>query len=571
MKLKLALSKAVLLSFLIASLSGCAYKNINDTIAKADNTANQTTRIASGMRNQRSDIDSGFTIKNGVWVDTQVVEQKSMQNIPAALNRPCTYAPKMPISFFDAIETISSNCGVAIRLTPDAVGLLSSVSTASVPVSGSPSTQIPAPPEIPGNVTLPPVPNGNTGLTTSYSSRPSSVQNFKFSYQGTLAGVMDRLTSLAGLFYHYDDSTGITVSYIDSKTFSIMAMPSATETATRVTAGTSTSTGASGGASGSSSSSSGGVSGDSGSNSSTSSSIKSDLLADIEKNLRSLLTPNVGRLQLSASTGNVTVTDTPAALQRIGRYVDNENKKITQQVLLNVKILSVTLKDTDELGVNMDLVYKSMSGKWGFNITNAFSSVSTGLTSGSIKIIDPNDRFSGTSALISALSEQGKVSVVTSPSITTLNLQPAPVQVARTTSYLAERSTTTSANVGSQTSLTPGAVTTGFNMTLLPYIMPDTRDLLLQYTINLSSLIQIRKIGTDTDGIEMPEVDSRVFSQRVKLRSGQTLVMAGYEQAADTGNKSGIGGASFWGLGGERNRNSQRDVIVIVITPVILG
>ncbi|QTP13352.1 PilN family type IVB pilus formation outer membrane protein [Serratia symbiotica] len=570
MKLKKNMYKAGLLSLVIAYLSGCAYKNINDTIAKAGRNADQASDIANGMRNQRSDADNGFSINSGIWVDQQVVEQKSSHSASPALNRPCTYAPKMPISFFEAIQTISSNCGIAIRLTPDAVAMLSPASSVSSPMGGSPSTQIPAPPEIPGSVTLPPVPNATSGMMSSYASRPSAAQDFRFTYQGNISGVMDRLTSLAGLYYTADDASGITVAYLDSKTFMLMAMPSATETATRVAAGTTTSTGISGGSSGGSSTSSG-VSGDSGSNSSTSSSIKSDLLTDIEKNLRSLLTPGVGRLQLSPSTGNATVTDTPAALERIGKYVDSENKKITQQVLLNVKILSVTLKDTDELGVNMDLVYKSMSGKWGFNITNAFSSVGTGLTSGSINIIDPNDRFSGSSALISALSEQGKVSVVTSPSITTLNLQPAPVQVARTTSYLAERSTTTSANVGSETSLTPGSVTTGFNMTLLPYIMPENRELLLQYTINLSSLIQIRKIGTDTDGIEMPEVDSRIFSQRVKLRSGQTLVMAGYEQAADTGNKSGIGDASFWGLGGERNRNSQRDVIVIVITPVILN
>lgn len=571
MKAKYLISKAGLLSLIITSLSGCAYKNINDTMNKAGHTGEQATDTLNNMRNQRSMGDSGFNINSGAWVDMQPIEQKSVQNLPAALNRPCTYAPKMPVSFFDAVEIISSSCGVQIRLTPDAVALVSPAATLNAPVGGSPLSQIPAPPEIPGNVTLPPVPNASAGLTSAaYSTRPASGQDFKFTYQGNVNGVMDRLTSLAGLYWHFDDASGITVSYVDSRTFPIMAMPSATETATTVRAGASTSSGTSGGMAGSSSSSSG-VNGESGSNSSTSSSIKSDLLGDIEKNLRSLLTPGVGRLQLSASTGNVTVTDTPAALQRIGRYVDSENKKITQQVLLNVKILSVTLKDTDELGVNMDLVYKSMSGKWGFNITNAFSNVASNVTSGSINIIDPSDRFSGTSALISALSEQGKVSVVTSPSITTLNLQPAPVQVARTTSYLAGRSTTNSANVGSETSLTPGSVTTGFNMTLLPYIMPETRELLLQYTINLSSLLQIRKVGTDDNQIEMPEVDSRIFSQRVKLRSGQTLVMAGYEQAADNGTKQGIGDASFFGLGGARNRASQRDVIVVVITPVILN
>lgn len=283
-----------------------------------------------------------------------------------------------------------------------------------------------------------------------------------------------------------------------------------------------------------------------------------------------MLTPNVGRLSMSPSTGNVTITDTPEVLKRVKTFIASENIKITQQVLLNVKILSVSLKDLDDLGLDWNVIYKSMSGKWGINLKNAFSDLATNATSGSISILDPNSQFDGTTMLIKALSEQGKVSVVTSPSITTLNLQPAPVQVSRQTSYLASRSTTSTTNAGTETSLTPGTVTTGFNMSLLPAIIPDTRDLLLQYNINLSSLIQIRKIGTENNQIEMPDTDSRIFSQQVKLRSGETLVISGFEQTADNANKSGVGDAEFWGFGGARSRNSTRDIIVVIITPVLL-
>jgi type IVB pilus formation R64 PilN family outer membrane protein len=572
MKTKHNYVKLVSLSLFFSFLSGCAYKNINDTIAKVDRNDKTSSAILNNLQNKRSSSDDNFNIDSGVWVDTQPIEMKPNTSLPAVLNRPCTFAPKSGINFFDAIQIISSTCGVPIKMTPDAVNELSGSSMSTNQISNGAASAIPAPPEIPGSVTLPPVPgkgNSSSNSETTYSTTAMS-QDFRFNYTGNVSGVMDRLTSLAGLYWRYDDAPEITVSYIDTRTFSVLAMPSATETATTVRAGASTSTGTSSSLSNTGSTTSSGVSGDSGSNSSTSSSIKSDLLSDIEKNLRSMLTPGVGRLQLSASTGNVTVTDTPAALDRIKRYIDEENVKITRQVLLNVKILNVTLNDTDELGVNMDLVFKSMKGKWGFNVTNAFPNVSSDVTSGSVNILDPNDQFSGSSALISALSEQGKVSIVTSPSITTLNLQPAPVQVARQTSYLASSSTTTSANVGTETSLTPGSVTTGFNMTLLPYIIPDSRQLLLQYTINLSSLVQIRTVGPTGNQIEMPEVDSRIFSQRVKLKSGQTLVMAGYEQASDTGNKSGVGSASFWGLGGERNRTSAKDVIVVIITPVLL-
>jgi len=171
--------------------------------------------------------------------------------------------------------------------------------------------------------------------------------------------------------------------------------------------------------------------------------------------------------------------------------------------------------------------------------------------------------------LIQALSQQGSVSTITSPSITTLNLQPAPVQVARQTSYLASVTTTATAQVGSSTSLTPGTVTTGFNMNLLPYVMND-RQVLLQYSINLSALQRIRQVKSGDNMIEIPEVDNRIFSQKVRLKSGETLVLSGFEQSIDTGNTSGVGSAWNPLLGGGMNSERRRDVIVILINPLVL-
>lgn len=544
-------------------------------MSRVDSNHASAKGYLDSLHSANSGDDKSFSINKGVWVDKTPVEIAVNEQIPPALTCNIAYAPTVPVTIFDFVRYVSSECNVPIRLTSDVIMAFSG-STANQSTASSTGT-IPAPPVvgdptsgIPAGVSLPNVPGGGgqAASVTSVGGGSVGAKLFTVSYQGLLKGGLDRVTGITGLSWKYDKKEGIVISYLDTQTFAIAAMASITATTTNVKAGTSTSMSSGSNSVGSNTDS--GVGGNSGTDTTTNVSMKNDLMGDIEKTLRSMLTPGIGRLSMSPSTGSVTVTDTQQTLGHISEYLRNTNNKITKQIVFNVKVLSITLKDTDELGLDIDAVYKSLQGKWGFNISNNFASVSSNLTSFAGTVNDPNSRFNGTSAIIKALSEQGKVSVVTSPSVTTLNLQPAPVQVARQTSYLAQRSVTTTANVGSESALTPGTVTTGFNMTLLPSILDESRDIILQYNINMSTLLDIRTIGETNNQIEVPEVDSRVFSQRVRVHSGETLVISGFEQTADNGKKAGVGDSSWWGFGGQRSRTSNKDVIVVIITPVIV-
>ncbi|MEZ1459349.1 PilN family type IVB pilus formation outer membrane protein, partial [Pseudomonas aeruginosa] len=65
-------------------------------------------------------------------------------------------------------------------------------------------------------------------------------------------------------------------------------------------------------------------------------------------------------MSLSRATGTLTVTDRPEVLNRVQQLVNRENESITKQVLLNVNVLSVALTDKDQLGIDWNLVYKSL-------------------------------------------------------------------------------------------------------------------------------------------------------------------------------------------------------------------
>jgi type IVB pilus formation R64 PilN family outer membrane protein len=379
-------------------------------------------------------------------------------------------------------------------------------------------------------------------------------------------------TAQLGLSWKYtaDDNT-VSIYSLDTKTFSIFAFADETDMSSMVKSGTTSSSGTSG-SGGGGGGDSGGVSGESGSSQSTAVTLKTSIIKDMENAIKAMLT-STGKMSMASSTGTVTVTDRPEVLSRIGRYLDAENKKLTQQILLNVKVFSVTLTDKDSAGIDWNLVYKAASATTGFKMSNGFTTgMDTSAVTGNVGVLD--GAFAGSTAIIKALSQQGKVSVVTSPSVTTLNLQPVPVQVARQTGYVASISTTNTANIGSTSSITPGTVTTGFNMDLLPSVMPN-KELLLKYSINISSLIRIRSVsggGADDETashIEVPELDNRIFSQKVRLKSGSTLILSGFDQTSESANKSGVGSSWNMLMGGGASRETNRDVIVVMITPVI--
>jgi len=513
--------------------------------------ANTTTAsgYAQAMRGGNA-VVPGDTVK--VIDDAFYVE-------PIALDAPeppdcdLTYAPQMPLSVMQFAQTVSKDCAIPVRVSADAQAALRTEAQ-----SAQTSAVIPPPP----GVTLPPA-------ATRREFSDVRADRIELQYTGPLTGLLDAVTARLGLSWRYRDNA-VTIYHIDTRTYSIASLPTTTHMDAVVTAGTTSAAGLSGGGAsgGASGSTNGGLSGSSGSTQTTTVALNSDPSADLTKAVEAMLTRDVGRAFLSTSTQTLTVTDTPDVLDRVGLMVDDRNTFSTRQVLLNVKVLSVTTNASDEYGIDWNLIYTDIARSTGVGIARSFTT-SSEATAGSINILQ-GSRFDGSQLVLKALSKTGNVSILTQPSVTTLNMEAVPVQVAKQTSFLASTSTTQTANVGSTSALTPGTVTTGFNMTLLPYIMDDAKTVLLQFSVNLSTLNNIRRVSSGENAIEIPEVDSRIFSQKVRLQSGETLVLSGFEQSITSADRSGTGSPWNFLFGGGASASKKRDVLVVLITPVVM-
>jgi len=115
-----------------------------------------------------------------------------------------------------------------------------------------------------------------------------------------------------------------------------------------------------------------------------------------------------------------------------------------------------------------------------------------------------------------------------------------------------------------------GTVTSGFNMTVLPHVL-NNGTVMLQFSTDMSNLRRIRTVSSDKSTIETPELDTRNFMQRVAMKSGETLIISGFEQVDDSGERQGVGSPANFLFGGGIKSASNKEVIVILVTPIMMN
>lgn len=150
-----------------------------------------------------------------------------------------------------------------------------------------------------------------------------------------------------------------------------------------------------------------------------------------------------------------------------------------------------------------------------------------------------------------------------------MNLQPAPIQIGNVTGYVASSSTTSTASVGTSSSLQPATITSGFNMMLLPKLL-DKENMLLMITLSISSKPTFQTFTSNDSSVQTPDYDTKNVAPKVQLKSGQTLVITGFDEDSENAKKSGVGSASFFGLGGGRTRSTTHSAMVVLVTPIVL-
>lgn len=255
--------------------------------------------------------------------------------------------------------------------------------------------------------------------------------------------------------------------------------------------------------------------------------------------------------------GGVTVTARPAVVERVVRYVRSINARFAQNILIDAKVMTVTLNEQVSGGFNLNLLYSQVNKLGGSIVGPAPLNAGTS-TPGVITLTskDPSSKWNGSSLVAQALSQFGKVSLQQQAQTLAVNGQPAPMQVADEINYKSGTAIVPqNGNQGSIVTSTQSTKVVGFTANFIPLILGDNR-ISLAYQLNLSSLTSST---TDPDGTQHPQISSKSLPGHAFLRDGQAIVLFGYGEQRD-GVDSALHQAGY-----SKASTKSRQLTVIVV------
>ncbi len=306
---------------------------------------------------------------------------------------------------------------------------------------------------------------------------------------------------------------------------------------------------------------------------------KLDFWSSLSTELKSLLSYKNASLIINQPAGLITVTSTPKDLVRVENYISNLQKRLKQQVLIEVAIISVDFSNDESRGVDwskFDLSFTTL-----FN--DATSRFSFGGTSSSLSRASGGGTFvvnggSGLSVdgLLNFLSLSGYSKLISTPRVMTLNNQQALISVGEFVNYRISQESSTDSASTTKTSVTYNQYSqfVGILLNILPSISEDGSIMLrinpsistFKYNEDRLKQSQIREIAPDTM--------QKKISSVVEVRSGDSVILGGLitkNHAIEESRVALMGSIPLLGWLFRSNKMvEKRSEVIFVITPYVI-
>ncbi|UCG20357.1 MAG: secretin and TonB N-terminal domain-containing protein [Deltaproteobacteria bacterium] len=289
----------------------------------------------------------------------------------------------------------------------------------------------------------------------------------------------------------------------------------------------------------------------------------------------SLTSQDGKKLVISKVGGLIQVRDYPEKLREVARFLEQMEVSSQRQVLIQARFLEVTLRKEFETGIrwdniqeqffNLDLTELSLS--W-----NLFGGGTSTSAKGALLVAGATEPLAGgdfvLADLVKALETQGKLKALASPKIATMNNQTAIVKVARQDVYFT--SEISQGEVSTLQSFTPNTIDVGVILDVTPQIGSGGN---ITMNIHPSITAEFDRV-TAPDGSEFPLLSIREADTVVKVRDGQTIIIAGLIEEAERKERIGLPCLTnlpvLSYLFGYRREETEKRELVILITPTVL-
>lgn len=306
---------------------------------------------------------------------------------------------------------------------------------------------------------------------------------------------------------------------------------------------------------------------------------ESDFWTELKTSLETLIGNEDGRsIIVSPQAGLVTVKAFPNEIKAVKKFISDTQSHLRRQVILEAKIMEVTLNDDYQQGVRWDEVLGHIGstdfsfGTNGGIAGNAISASIGGVTGISFKNAD----FSG---VINLLQTQGNVQVLSSPRITATNNQKAVIKVGEDEYFVTEVSSTTT--TGTATTTTPEVELTpffsGIALDVTPQIDENGEVILHVHPSVTTTDEQIKTIRLGDDDFALPLAQSSVRESDtiIRAKSEEIVVIGGLIETRKIDQESKtplLGDIPFLGeLFKNKSKGTQKRELIIMLKPVVIG
>lgn len=312
-----------------------------------------------------------------------------------------------------------------------------------------------------------------------------------------------------------------------------------------------------------------------------------DYWTDLRDALQTLIGTGEGRAVItSPQAGLVTVRAYPKELKAVREFLDQSGEHLKRQVVLEARILEVSLNDGYEQGVD----WSGLSASWdgGKGITGGGSLMDSPIASTPNQIFRALGGGAGFTisdgnfnVAVSLLKTQGDVNTLSSPRVTATNNQKAVIKVGTDEYFVTNASTTTTTSGTSAPIVTPNVELTpffsGIALDVTPQIDEQGKVLLHIHPSVIDTEEQSKTISVGTaDPLVLPLAKSSIRESDtvVQANNGDIIVIGGLMKTdrQEIVSKVPLLGDIPWvGEAFTNRRESNRKVeLVILLKPTVV-
>jgi len=306
---------------------------------------------------------------------------------------------------------------------------------------------------------------------------------------------------------------------------------------------------------------------------------ESDFWTELKETLTAFVGNEAGRsVLISPQAGLVTVRGLPQEIAAVKKFIHDTETHLHRQVIIEAKIMEVTLKDDYQQGIHWDQVLGNIGNTdFTFNTSGTLAgNLIASQIGGETSLAFSGSDFSG---VIDLLQTQGNVQVLSSPRITVTNNQKAVIKVGEDEYFVTDVSSTTT--TGTSTTTTPEVELTpffsGIALDVTPQIDGNGSVILHVHPSVTLTEEQNKTIKLGNDVLILPLAQSRVreTDSIIRAKSGEIVVIGGLIETYTINKESKtplLGDIPVLGeLFKSKRETTQKRELVIMLKPIVVG